>query len=458
MNAHYDAIIIGAGQAGPPMAGRLSGAGMTVALVERHLFGGTCVNTGCMPTKSLLASARVAHQARRARNYGIDIDGSIGIDLRAVKSRKDGIVSNARQGVESGLRGLDRCRVIRGHARFESSHVVRIGDELISAERIFLNVGGRALVPDMPGIEDVPYLTNTSILDLEDLPRHLVIIGGSYVGLEFAQMFRRFGSQVSVIEKGASLISREDGDVSSAIRGIIEREGISVRTEAECIRLMRRGRDIVVGVDCSAGDPQVAGSHVLLAVGRRANTDDLQLEKAGIKVDDRGYIIVDDQLQTGIPGIWALGDCNGKGAFTHTAYNDFEIVAANVLDDGIRRVSDRIACYALFTDPPLGRAGMTEDEAKRAGRKVRIGKRPMSRVSRAVEKGETDGFMKILVDARSDQILGGAILGVGGDEAIHGILDMMSAKAPFAALRDTMHIHPTVSELIPTTLAELTPR
>ncbi|HEV7610567.1 MAG TPA: FAD-containing oxidoreductase [Steroidobacteraceae bacterium] len=457
MTAQYDAIIIGAGQAGPSLAGRLSGAGMTVALVERHLFGGTCVNTGCMPTKSLVASARVAHQARRAREYGIDINGGIAIDMRAVKSRKDDIVATARKGVENSLRGLERCRVIQGHARFESPHTVRVGNELISGERIFLNVGGRASVPGLPGVADVPYLTNTSILDLADLPQHLVIIGGSYVGLEFAQMYRRFGSQVSVIEKSARLISREDEEVSSAVRGIFEREGISVRTGAECISLMRHGRDIVVGVDCNVGDPLVVGSHVLLAVGRCPNTDDLLLEKAGIKVDERGYIIVDDQLRTNIPGIWAMGDCNGKGAFTHTAYNDFEIVAANLLDGGSRRVSDRIPCYGLFIDPPLGRAGMTESDARSAGRKVRIGKRAMTRVSRAVEKGETDGFMKILVDAQSNQILGGAILGVGGDEAIHGILDMMSAKAPFTTLRGTMHIHPTVSELIPTTLAELSP-
>lgn len=457
MDKHYDAIIIGAGQAGPSLAGRLSAAGMTVAVVERHLFGGTCVNTGCMPTKSLVASARVAHQARRARNYGVHIDGDIAIDLRAVKARKDDIVATARRAVENRLRGMERCRVIEGHARFEASNTVRIGDELISAERIFLNVGGRALVPDMSGVADVPYLTNTSILDLENLPRHLVIIGGSYVGLEFAQVYRRFGSEVSVVEKGERLISREDEEVSSAIRGIFEREGIRVRAGAECIGLMRRGRDVVVGVHCSAGDPQIVGSHVLFAVGRRPNTDDLLLEKAGVKVDDRGYIVVDDQLRTSAPAIWAMGDCNGKGAFTHTAYNDFEIIACNLLDGGNRRVSDRIPCYGLFIDPPLGRAGMSESEARRVGRRVRIGKRPMTQVSRAVEKGETDGFMKIVVDAGTDQILGGAILGVGGDEAIHGILDMMSAKSPFMTLRDTVHIHPTVSELIPTTLADLSP-
>ncbi|HXA36639.1 MAG TPA: FAD-containing oxidoreductase [Steroidobacteraceae bacterium] len=457
MNGHYDAIIIGAGQAGPSLAGRLTGAGMTVAVVERHLFGGTCINTGCTPTKSLVASARVAYQARRASEYGLRIDGSISIDLRAVKSRKDGIVTGAREGVERWLRRMERCRVIKGHARFESPHEMRIGDELISAERIFLNVGGRALVPGMPGIDNVPYLTNTSILELDALPRHLVIVGGSYVGLEFAQMYRRFGSQVTVVEKSPRLLSREDEEISSAIGSILEREGISLRTKAECIRLMRRGEDIVVGVDCEVGDRQVAGSHVLLAVGRRPNTDDLLLEKAGIAVDERGYIVVDDQLRTNVPGIWALGDCNGRGAFTHTAYNDFEIVAGNLLEGGNRRVSDRVSCYALFIDPPLGRAGMTESEARSAGRKIRVGKRPMTRVSRAVEKGETNGLMKILVDAESEEILGAAILGVGGDEAVHGILDVMSAKKPYTTLRDTMHIHPTVSELIPTILGELTP-
>ena len=457
MNKHYDAIIIGAGQAGPSLAGRLTGAGMTVAVVERHLFGGTCVNTGCTPTKSLVASAQVANQARRAGEYGVRIDASISIDMHAVKARKDGIVTAAREGVESSLRRMERCRVIQGHARFESPQQMRIGDELISAERIFLNVGGRALVPEMPGIDNVPYLTNTSILELDALPRHLVIVGGSYVGLEFAQMYRRFGSQVTVIEKAPRLVSREDEEISSAIGGILEGEGISLRTKAECIRLMQRGQDIVVGVDCEVGDPQVAGSHVLLAVGRRPNTDDLLLEKAGVAVDARGYIVVDDELRTSVPGIWALGDCNGKGAFTHTAYNDFEIVAANLLDGGSRRVSDRIPCYALFIDPPLGRAGMTESDARRTGRKIRVGKRPMTRVSRAVEKGETNGLMKVLVDAESREILGAAILGVGGDEAIHGILDVISAKSPFTTLRDTMHIHPTVSELIPTVLGELTP-
>ncbi len=454
---HFDAIIVGAGQAGPSLARRLTEANMTVAFVERSLFGGTCVNTGCTPTKTLIASARTAYQARRAREFGVAIEGGVSVNMRAVKARKDAVVMASRRGVEQWLRGMQRCSVYQGHAQFESPDEVRVGDLRISAERIFLNVGGRALVPDMPGIKEVPYLTNSSILELDVLPRHLLVIGGSYVGLEFAQMYRRFGSDVTVIEKGPRLVFHEDEDISLAIRGILESEGIAIRTEAECIRLMSHGRDIVVGLDCETGAPEVAGSHVLLAVGRRPNTDDLGLEKAGVAVDSRGYIIVDEQLRTNVRGIWALGDCNGRGAFTHTAYNDFEIVAANLLDGGTRRVSDRIPCYGLFVDPPLGRAGLTERDARAAGRKVRIGKRPMTRVNRAVEKGETHGLMKIIVDGESREILGAAILGVGGDEAVHGILDTMSAKAPFTTLRQTMHIHPTVSELIPTILGELTP-
>jgi pyruvate/2-oxoglutarate dehydrogenase complex dihydrolipoamide dehydrogenase (E3) component len=453
----FDAIVIGGGQAGPSLTGRLTAAGMTVALVERHLFGGTCVNTGCTPTKTLVASAQVAHQARRAADFGVKVEGSVSIDMHAVRTRKDAVVGASRTNLEKWLRGMERCTVIQGHARFESPREVRIGDDVITAERIFVNVGGRAIVPDMPGVGDVPYLTNTSILELETLPRHLIVVGGSYIGLEFAQMYRRFGSEVTVIEKGPRLIWREDPDVSSAIQEIFEKEGIEIRTEAECIRFEARGKDIAAGVNCTTGEPEVLGSHVLLAVGRRPNTDSLGIEKAGLQLDQHGYIVVDDQLRTNVAGIWALGDCNGKGAFTHTAYNDFEIVAQNLLDGRTRRLSDRIPCYGLFIDPPLGRVGMTEAEARARNHKIRIGSRPMTRVARAIEKGEPQGFMKVMVDAQSHEILGAAILGVGGDEAVHCILDTMSAKAPFETLRDTVHIHPTVSELVPTVLGELKP-
>ena len=453
----FDAIIVGAGQAGPSLAGRLTAAGKTVALVERRLFGGTCVNTGCTPTKTLIASAHVAHQMRRASDFGVRTGGDLSIDMHAVKARMDAVVSNSRNGVEKWLRGMQRCSVYLGHARFESPHEMRIEDSVIFAEQIFLNVGGRAIVPDMPGVDRVPYLTNTSMLQLETLPRHLVIVGGSYVGLEFAQMYRRFGSEVTVVEKGSRLLAHEDEDVAMEIQRVLEGEGIGFRTAAECIRLSSRDPAVAVEVDCESGDREVVGSHVLLAVGRRPNTDDLGLEHAGITVDKRGYIVVDEELRTNVPGIWALGDCNGRGAFTHTAYNDFEIVAANLLHGDKRRVSDRIPCYGLFTDPPLGRAGLTETQARALGRQVRIGKRPMTRVGRAVEKGETNGLMKIVVDAETQAILGVTILGVGGDEAVHGVLDTMSARAPYTTLMRTMHIHPTVSELIPTILGELNP-
>ena len=430
---------------------------MTVAFIERKLFGGTCVNTGCMPTKTLVASAYAAHLARRAADFGILMDGAIRVDMQKVKARADTVSTNARTGVEKYLRGMNGCTVIGGHARFESSDSVRVGDELLTAPRIFINVGGRAIVPDFPGIGEVPFLTNTTMLALDHLPEHLVVVGGSYVGLEFAQMYRRFGAQVTVVEKGPRLVAREDEDISEAIREILIREGITVRTDAECISLAPHEKGVSVGVNCAEGEPASLGSHVLLAVGRQPNTADLGLEKAGIATDARGYITVDESLATNVPGIWAMGDCNGRGAFTHTAYNDFEIIAANLLKGEQRRVSDRIPAYALYIDPPLGRAGVTEREARASGRPLLIGSRPMTRVGRAVEKDETQGFMKVIVDAETRRILGAAILGTSGDEAIHGILDIMNADVPYDVVERAVPIHPTVSELIPTMLNELHP-
>jgi pyruvate/2-oxoglutarate dehydrogenase complex dihydrolipoamide dehydrogenase (E3) component len=451
----FDAIIIGAGQAGPALAGRLTGAGMTVAFVERKLFGGTCVNTGCTPTKTLVASAYAAHLARRSSDYGVVLEGPVRVDMKRVKARADSIVAESRTGVERRLRNMSGCTVIEGHARFEAPQQVRAGDELLTAPRIFINVGGRASVPDMPGVHEVPFLNNRSILELDYVPEHLVVVGGSYVGLEFAQMFRRFGAEVTVIEKSPHLIGREDEEISEAIREILVNEGINVRTGAECISLALHERGVEVGVNCEEGEPTSVGSQVLLAVGRRPNTDDLGLEAAGVETDARGYIKVDDGLATNVAGIWALGDCNGRGAFTHTAYNDFEIIAANLLDGENRSVSERVPGYALYIDPPLGRAGITEREARAKGRPLLIGKRPMSRVSRAVEKGETQGLMKVVVDAETRKILGAAILGTGGDEAIHDILDIMHADVTCDVLQRTMGIHPTVSELIPTILGDL---
>lgn len=451
----FEAIVIGAGQAGPALAGRLSAAGQSVAIIERKHLGGTCVNTGCMPTKALVASARAAHVARRAADFGVVLPGPVGVDMARVRARAHKVTVDARRGLEAWVGGMKGCQLIRGQARFVGPHEIEVDGQRLTAPQIFINVGGRALVPDMPGVHDVATLNNTSILELETVPRHLVVVGGSYIGLEFAQMHRRLGAEVTVVEKGPRLVAREDPEVSDAIRAILEGEGITVRTNAACISFKPHADGVEVGVDCTSGEPSVVGSHVLLAVGRRPNTDDLGLEAAGIAADARGYIQVDDQLRTNVEGVWALGDCNGKGAFTHTAWNDYEIVAANLLDDDPRRVSDRIDAYALYIDPPLGRCGMTETAARAAGHNVRIGKRPMSRVGRAVEKGETQGFMKVVVDADTDAILGAAILGVEGDEAIHTILDTMAAKQPYTTLQRTMHVHPTVSELIPTVLGEL---
>ncbi len=454
---NFDAIIIGAGQAGPSLAGKLTGAGMTVAFVERKLFGGTCVNTGCMPTKTLVASAYAAHLARRAADFGVVLEGSVQIDMKKVKARADTVTINARTGLENYLRGMTGCTVFEGHARFEGPDRVRVGEELLTAPRIFINVGGRAVVPDLPGIHAVPYLTNTTMLALDHLPEHLVVVGGSYIGLEFAQMYRRFGARVTIIEKAPRLVMREDEDISEAIREILMREGITVRTNAECISFAKHEQGVAVGVNCASGEPASIGSHVLLAVGRQPNTSDLGLDKAGVATDARGYITVDDSLATNVPGIWALGDCNGRGAFTHTAYNDFEIIAANLLKGENRRLSHRIPAYALYIDPPLGRVGVTEREARASSRPLLIGHRPMTRVGRAVEKDETQGFMKIIVDAETRRILGAAILGTSGDEAIHGILDIMNADVPYEVLERAVPIHPTVSELIPTVLNELRP-
>ena len=456
MTATYDAIIIGTGQAGPSLAGRLTAAGMKIAVIERHLFGGTCVNTGCIPTKTMVASAYAAHLARRAADFGVNA-GPVSVDMKQVMARKDKISGQNRIGVETWMKGMKNCTVYEGHARFESAHEIRVGAKLLTSERIFINVGGRATKPPLGGIDDVSHLNNSTILQLDVLPRHLIVVGGSYIGLEFGQMFRRFGSDVTIIEQGPRLISREDEEVSQAVKEILENEGIQIRLNAKCITLANHGEEVTAGVDCEDGPPEIAGSHVLLATGRRPNTDDLGLEHAGVVVNERGYIEIDDQLRTNVPGIWALGDCNGHGGFTHTSYNDFEIAAANLLDNDPRRVSDRIHAYALYIDPPLGRCGMTEAEVRKTGRKALVARRPMTKVGRAVEKGETQGFMKIFVDAETRLILGASILGTGGDEAIHSILDVMYAKQPYTLIQRAMHIHPTVSELIPTMLGDLQP-
>jgi len=444
----YDAIIIGTGQAGPSLARRLAGAGNRVAIVERGLFGGTCINTGCTPTKAMVASAYAAHMVRRANEFGVTIGGAVTVDMKQVKARKDAIVAASRNGLEASLRRNANITIIRGHATFVSAHEVTAGGEALRADSIFINVGGRPAIPAIAGVDTVSYLTSSTILALDYVPEHLVVIGGSYVGLEFAQIFRRFGSAVTVIESGSRLIGREDPEISDAVRQILEAEGIEIRLGARTTR-------VSAGIEVTTGSGTVRGSHLLLAVGRRPNTDDLGLERAGVAVDSHGFIEVDDTLRTSVSGIWAMGECNGHGAFTHTAYNYFEIIAGNLLEGGNRTVRDRIAAYALFTDPPLGRAGMNEREAVAAGHRVLVGSLPMANVSRAYEKSETLGLMKIIVDADTKAILGAAILGTGGDEAVHSILDLMYAKAPYTILQRVVHIHPTVAEFIPSLLGDL---
>jgi pyruvate/2-oxoglutarate dehydrogenase complex dihydrolipoamide dehydrogenase (E3) component len=446
---HFDAIVIGTGQSGPSLAHRLAKEGRRVAIVERKRFGGTCVNNGCIPTKSLIASARAAHVARRAADFGVVIEAPIRVDMKAVKARKDAIVRVSNEGVEEGLRKAEGITVFHDHARFVGPKEVAIGDERLNAEQIFINVGGRADIPPIPGIDRVPYLDNSSMMAVDFLPSHLVILGGSYVGLEFGQMYRRFGSEVTIIQRDGQLVSREDPDIAQAIREILEDEGIRILSDADATRVEGRAGEVAVSVTAGGVASKVAGSHLLVATGRRPNTDDLGLEAAGVETDARGFIKVDGQLRTNVPGIFAMGDCNGRGAFTHTSYNDFEIIAANLFDADPRRVEDRIPTYGLFIDPPLGRAGMTETEVRQKGIKALVAKMPMEDVGRAYERSETKGFMKVIVDAGSKQILGAALLGIEGDEIVQGLLDMMYAKAPYTVIQRAMHIHPTVYEMIP---------
>ena len=457
MSEHYDAIVIGTGQAGPPLATRFANSGRKTAIIERKLFGGTCVNVGCVPSKTLIASARAAHIASHGADFGVMIEGPVRVDMARVRARKNAVVKESSDGLLKWLKGTPNLTIIEGHSRFIGDHVISVNGMILEAPQIFINVGGRPLIPALPGLPEIEYLTSSSIMDLNTLPAHLLIVGGSYIGLEFAQMYRRFGSQVTVVEAGPHLIAREDDEVSLAIQHILENEGVEFRLNAKNLRVAAAGKAISLHAECDGSKVEITGSHVLLAVGRLPNTGDLGLEKAGIKTDPRGFIVVDDQLATSVPGIYALGDANGRGAFTHTAYNDHEIVAANLLDGQTRRVSDRIPAYALYTDPPLGRVGMSEREARASGRKILVGKMPMTRVGRARERGETQGFMQVLVDAETQKIIGAALLGIEADEMVHSILNVMYADASCTVIKRSMPIHPTVSELIPTLLGGLKP-
>lgn len=457
MSTSYDAIIIGTGQAGPALAARMSREGLAVAIVERKLLGGTCVNVGCIPTKALVASARAAHMARRGADFGVQIEGAVRMDMARVHARMKAISGASNEGVTRWVEGMQGVTLYRAHAEFLDANSVQVGDEQLQAAKIFLNVGGRARIPDIDGIEQVPYLTNTSMMEVDYLPEHLLIVGASYIGLEFGQMYRRFGSEVTVVGSSARPIPREDPDVSDCVQQVLESEGVQFRFDARCLSVSEDGGRIRMGLSCDETGPELEGSHLLLAAGRVPNTDSLGLDRAGVETDSRGFVQVDEQLRTSVPGIWALGDCNGRGAFTHTSYNDYEIVAANLFDSDSRSLSDRIDCYGLFVDPPLGRVGMTEEQARRSGRSVLRAKFPMSRVGRAKERSETDGFMKVLVDAESKEILGAAIIGIGGDEVVHALTALMYAGAPYTVMSRSVNIHPTVSELLPTALQNLEP-
>ncbi|MEE8117936.1 MAG: FAD-containing oxidoreductase [Gammaproteobacteria bacterium] len=457
MSTKYEAIIIGTGQSGPALAGRLNQESLKTAIIERKLVGGTCVNVGCIPTKTLVGSARVAYLARQAKSFGVSIEGDISVDMSRVKARKDDISGASNKGVTDWLGGMENVDLIRGHARFVDSHSVEVNGNMLEAEKIFINVGARARVPDWKGLDDVPFFNNSSMMEVDFLPEHLVIVGGSYIGLEFAQMYRRFGSNVTVVEMKDRIIPRDDIDVSKTVQEILEGEGVKFRLNADCIEARATDSGVAVRVTCEDGPEEEMGSHLLLAVGRVPNTDDLGLDKAGIESNQVGFINVDEYLCTNVPGVWAIGDVNGRGAFTHTSYNDYEIVAANLFDDDPRKVTERLLCYGLFIDPPLGRIGMTEKEVRASGRRALVGKRMMTRVGRAREFGETRGFIKIIVDADTKEILGAAILGLNGDEVIHCLLDTMYAGKPYTVISRAVHIHPTVAELIPTVLQDMVP-
>ena len=448
---NFDYIIIGSGQAGVPLAFSLSKKG-TVAIVEKSFLGGTCVNNGCIPTKAYVASARRMWDAFHGDALGIEIPDGTKANLEKIKARKDKLVHESRFGIEKSLTSNENITLYKAEAYFLSDYVVQVGDTAITAKKIFINVGARAVVP--PAYAGVPFYTNENILEIKEIPKHLIIIGGSYIGLEFGQIFRRFGSEVTIIESHEKLIAKEDDTVCDAVAEILKIEGIQLVFNAKEIAAIENNQD---GITVTIDKSEIKGSHLLLAVGRLPNTDTLQIENTHIKVDEKNYIKVNDYCQTNVEGIFAIGDCNGKGAFTHTSYNDFQIVESFLLGKKERKISDRITTYGLFIDPPLGRIGMTKKEALEKGYEVLVAHRPMTKVGRAKEKGESLGFMEAVIDAKTNLFLGACVLGVGGDEIINGITNLMYGKQPYTVFRDAVHIHPTVSELIPTMLETLKP-
>jgi pyruvate/2-oxoglutarate dehydrogenase complex dihydrolipoamide dehydrogenase (E3) component len=442
----FDVIIIGTGQAGPSLAASLAKNGYKTAIIEKAHLGGTCVNVGCTPTKAYVASARRVFAAGNSEEHGVILEGNLKIDLKRIKQRKDKLVQDSRSGLEKMFTDTENLTLIRGKATFLDQHTVQVKNKKYTAEKFYINVGGRPRIPE--DFKAIDYLTNESILELEEIPEHLVIIGGGYIGLEFGQMFRRFGSKVTILEKGNQLLKKEDDDIAE----ILKDSGIDVRLNSDCISAEKSDTGISVNYNCEGSIEKIKASHVLVATGRIPNTDDLGLDKAGVKLDKRRFIVVNNELKTSAAHIWALGDCNGEGAFTHTSYNDFQIVNSHLFEERKRYLSDRFTCYAAFIDPPLARVGLNENDIKKQGLKAKVAIRPMSKIARAKEKGETAGKLKIFIENDTNKILGATFLGAGADEYIHTVIDQMYAGASYEVIRDAIHIHPTMSELLPTML------
>jgi len=441
----YDAIIIGSGQAANPLSNRLADRGWSVALIEKAHLGGTCINTGCTPTKTMVHRAQVAHYARNAARWGVRA-GAVSVDLAQVVAQKNQIVQRFRGGHQKHIEQRPNLHLHKGQARFVSSRQVRVGDELLESEKIFIDAGARPLIPSIPGLDATGYLTNESIMELTDVPEHLIVLGGGYIGLEFGQMFRRFGSEVTVIHQSGQILPREDGEIAAELKKALEAEGIKFLLNARTTRAEKKNGSLALTVEADNSLSTVTGSHLLVATGRQPNSEDLGLEKAGVETDKNGFIKVNSRLETNVPGIWALGDVKGGPAFTHISYNDFQIVYANLVEGRNLSIENRTVPYCVFTDPQLGGVGMTEKEARGKGHKLKIGKAPMSGVARAIERDETAGLMKLVVDAANDKILGASILASEGGELVQILSTLMLGGLPYTLLKGAVYIHPTLAE------------
>jgi pyruvate/2-oxoglutarate dehydrogenase complex dihydrolipoamide dehydrogenase (E3) component len=442
---HFDAVVIGSGQAGNPLSQKLADLGWSVALVERENLGGTCVNTGCTPTKTMIASAQVAFYARNAGRWGVRT-GPVSVDLPHVVARKDHVVSQSRSGQSRKVQERKTLHLYGGHGRFIGPHAIRVGEGVLESERIFIDTGTRPDVPELDGLRDVDFLDNAGIMRLTEVPEHLLVLGGGYIGMEFGQMFRRFGSRVTVVQRPAQILPHEDADVAHALQQALEGEGLRFLLGATTTRVEKEQGGVALSVEVKGTTETVRGSHLLVATGRRPNTDDLGLPEAGVQTDQRGFIRVNNRLETSVPGIWALGDVKGGPAFTHISFNDYQIVYANLIEGKVLTTDNRPVPYAVFTDPQLGRVGLTEREARAQGRRILVGKIPMAWVARANERDDTAWLMKLVVDAETNRILGAAILASEGGEVIQILQAVMLAGAPYTLLKGAVFIHPTLAE------------